>query len=114
MSYTEGRSHFEKAKLDNPNKGILDLLDVLKHLSRDSWRWGLAHIPTTIERNRLPSHVAIHCQHHCHRSDVIRRAKTRDRNKIRVGVTAADRPCARVQQTADRNAEGRARGSCSK
>jgi|HubBroStandDraft_1064217.scaffolds.fasta_scaffold18517_3 hypothetical protein len=40
MSYTEGRSHFEKAKLDNPNKGILDLLDVLKHLSRDSWRWG--------------------------------------------------------------------------
>jgi len=26
MSYTEGRSHFEKAKLDNPNKGILDLL----------------------------------------------------------------------------------------
>jgi hypothetical protein len=33
MSYTEARSHFEKAKLDNPNKGMLDLLDGLKHLS---------------------------------------------------------------------------------
>jgi len=33
MSYTEARSHFEKAKLDNPNRGMLDLLDGLKHLS---------------------------------------------------------------------------------
>jgi hypothetical protein len=33
MSYTEARSHFEKAKLDNSNKGMLDLLDGLKHLS---------------------------------------------------------------------------------
>jgi hypothetical protein len=33
MSYTEARSHFEKAKLDNLNKGMVDLLDGLKHLS---------------------------------------------------------------------------------
>jgi hypothetical protein len=32
MSYTEARSHFEKAKLDNSNRAMLDLLDGLKHL----------------------------------------------------------------------------------
>jgi hypothetical protein len=33
MSYSEARNHFEKAKLDNLNKGMVDLLDGLKHLS---------------------------------------------------------------------------------
>jgi hypothetical protein len=33
MSYTEARSHFEKAKIDTLNKGLVDLLDGLKHLS---------------------------------------------------------------------------------
>lgn len=32
MSYIEARSHFEKAELDNSSKGMLDLLDGLKHL----------------------------------------------------------------------------------
>jgi hypothetical protein len=33
MSYSEAGSHFEKAKVDNLNKGTVDLLDGLKHLS---------------------------------------------------------------------------------
>ena len=32
MSYIEARSHFEKAELDLSSKGMLDLLDGLKHL----------------------------------------------------------------------------------
>jgi len=33
MSYTEARSHFEKARINPLDKGMVDLLDGLKHLS---------------------------------------------------------------------------------
>jgi hypothetical protein len=33
MSYTEARSHFENAKNATADKGMIDLLDGLKHLS---------------------------------------------------------------------------------
>jgi hypothetical protein len=33
MSYTEARSHFEKARLDTADKGVIEMLDGLKHLS---------------------------------------------------------------------------------
>jgi hypothetical protein len=33
MSYTEARSHFEKARLDIVDKGLIEMLDGLKHLS---------------------------------------------------------------------------------
>ena len=33
MSYTEARSHFEKARLDTVDKGEIEMLDGLKHLS---------------------------------------------------------------------------------
>jgi hypothetical protein len=33
MSYTEARSHFEKARLDSVDKGLIEMLDGLKHLS---------------------------------------------------------------------------------
>jgi len=33
MSYTEARSHFEKARLNTVDKGVIDMLDGLKHLS---------------------------------------------------------------------------------
>jgi hypothetical protein len=33
MSYTEARSHFEKARLDTVDKGVIEMLDGLKHLS---------------------------------------------------------------------------------
>ena len=33
MSYTEARSHFEKARLSTVDKGVIELLDGLKHLS---------------------------------------------------------------------------------
>src|ERR1035437_5930227 len=48
----------------------------------------LAHIPATIDRNRLPSHIVIHRQHHRHRSDVIHRAKMPHWDKVgaRIGV----------------------------
>jgi hypothetical protein len=31
MSYTEARSHFERARLNPVDKGVIDLLDGLKH-----------------------------------------------------------------------------------
>ena len=33
MSYTEARSHFEKARLSTVDKGVIEMLDGLKHLS---------------------------------------------------------------------------------
>jgi hypothetical protein len=33
MSYTEARSHFEKARLTTVDKGVIEMLDGLKHLS---------------------------------------------------------------------------------
>jgi hypothetical protein len=33
MSYTEARSHFEKARLNTVDKGVIEMLDGLKHLS---------------------------------------------------------------------------------
>ena len=33
MSYTEARSRFEKARLNTVDKGVIDMLDGLKHLS---------------------------------------------------------------------------------
>jgi hypothetical protein len=33
MSYTEARSHFEKARLSTVDKGMIEMLDGLKHLS---------------------------------------------------------------------------------
>jgi hypothetical protein len=33
MSYSEGRNHFEKGKSDTVDKGIIEMLDGLKHLS---------------------------------------------------------------------------------
>jgi hypothetical protein len=33
MSYTEARSHFEKARLTTVDKGVMEMLDGLKHLS---------------------------------------------------------------------------------
>jgi hypothetical protein len=33
MSYTEARSHFEKARLHTVDKGVIEMLDGLKHLS---------------------------------------------------------------------------------
>ena len=33
MSYTEARSHFEKARLNTVDKGMIEMLDGLKHLS---------------------------------------------------------------------------------
>ena len=33
MSYTEARSHFEKARLASVDKGLIEMLDGLKHLS---------------------------------------------------------------------------------
>jgi hypothetical protein len=33
MSYSESRSHFEKAKLNTVDKGMMEMLDGLKHLS---------------------------------------------------------------------------------
>jgi hypothetical protein len=33
MSYTEARSHFEKARLNTVDKGVMEMLDGLKHLS---------------------------------------------------------------------------------
>ena len=43
---------------------------------------GLAHIPATIDRNRLPGHVVIHRQHHRHGCDIVHRTKMPHRNKI--------------------------------
>jgi len=31
MSYTEARSHFEKARLNTVDKGVIEMLDGLKH-----------------------------------------------------------------------------------
>jgi hypothetical protein len=33
MSYSEARSHFEKARNNTADKGVIDLLEGLKHLS---------------------------------------------------------------------------------
>jgi hypothetical protein len=33
MSYAEARSHFEKARLSTVDKGVIEMLDGLKHLS---------------------------------------------------------------------------------
>jgi hypothetical protein len=33
MSYTEARSHFEKGRLNTADKGLIEMLDGLKHLS---------------------------------------------------------------------------------
>jgi len=33
MSYSEARNHFEKGKSDTVDKGIIEMLDGLKHLS---------------------------------------------------------------------------------
>jgi hypothetical protein len=33
MSYTEARSHFEKARLNTADKGLIEMLDGLKHLT---------------------------------------------------------------------------------
>jgi hypothetical protein len=33
MSYSEARSHFEKARNNTPDQSIIDLLEGLKHLS---------------------------------------------------------------------------------
>jgi hypothetical protein len=33
MSYTEARSHFEKARLNTVDKGVMEMLDGFKHLS---------------------------------------------------------------------------------
>jgi hypothetical protein len=33
MSYTEARSHLEKARLNTVDKGMIEMLDGLKHLS---------------------------------------------------------------------------------
>ena len=33
MSYTEARSHFEKGRLNTVDKGVIEMLDGLKHLS---------------------------------------------------------------------------------
>jgi hypothetical protein len=33
VSYTEARSHFEKARLSTVDKGVIEMLDGLKHLS---------------------------------------------------------------------------------
>jgi hypothetical protein len=33
MSYTEARSHFEKARLSTVDKRVIEMLDGLKHLS---------------------------------------------------------------------------------
>jgi hypothetical protein len=33
MSYTEARSHFEKARLTAVHRGVIEMLDGLKHLS---------------------------------------------------------------------------------
>jgi hypothetical protein len=33
MSYTEARSHFEKARLNTVDKDVIEMLDGLKHLS---------------------------------------------------------------------------------
>jgi hypothetical protein len=50
----------------------------------------LAHLPATIDRNRLPSHIVIHRRHHSHRCDIVHRAKMPHRNEIRVRVGVAD------------------------
>src|ERR1019366_7095209 len=49
----------------------------------------LAHIPATVDRNRLPGHVVIRRQHHSDGCDVVHRAKMPHRNKIRVRVGVA-------------------------
>jgi hypothetical protein len=33
MSYAEARSHFEKARLNTVDKGVIEMLDGLKHLT---------------------------------------------------------------------------------
>jgi hypothetical protein len=33
MSYAEARSHFEKGRLSTVDKGVIEMLDGLKHLS---------------------------------------------------------------------------------
>jgi hypothetical protein len=33
MSYSEARNHFEKGKNDTVDKGVIEMLDGLKHLS---------------------------------------------------------------------------------
>ena len=33
MSYTEARSHFEKGTFNTADKGVIEMLDGLKHLS---------------------------------------------------------------------------------
>ncbi len=33
MSYTEARTHFEKARLNTIDKGVIEMLDGLKHLT---------------------------------------------------------------------------------
>jgi hypothetical protein len=33
MSYTEARSHFEKARLNTVDKGVIEMLDGLKYLT---------------------------------------------------------------------------------
>jgi hypothetical protein len=33
MSYSESRNHFEKARLNTPDAGTIEMLDGLKHLS---------------------------------------------------------------------------------
>jgi hypothetical protein len=33
MSYTEARSHFEKARLNTADKDLIEMLDGLKHLT---------------------------------------------------------------------------------
>ena len=33
MSYAEARSHFEKGRLNTADKGVIEMLDGLKHLS---------------------------------------------------------------------------------
>jgi hypothetical protein len=33
MSYAEARTHFEKARLETADKGLIEMLDGLKHLA---------------------------------------------------------------------------------
>jgi hypothetical protein len=33
MSYTEARTHFEKARLETADNGLIEMLDGLKHLA---------------------------------------------------------------------------------